>query len=1276
MAQTYEVNYQITVNSGPALESIRKFEEATAKMEGLTKRFDMITRSIGKVNSALASLNKGSVEIRINTAQAEAGLRRVLSLLAQVHSQTKSAISSNRVQVGNNATTIGGMSKLNTRSASTDLTNLMNKIKNTQTSIDNINKRYIHPKANVNTAINSLQRLIEKIQEVKAQGNITITASAAGASGAVRGKSTSKNIPIVRVASETGAGHSRYLYPTTRQVLGPTYANTGANVVGEMIKGMGIAYGLSSLMSGVTNVFRESTTYDNVTQTTKNILATHDKRPGFEAKFDDMNQTMRQVGVETKFTAPQVASAGKFLAMAGLNVDQISNSIRPIADIALVGDTDLGETADVVTNIMTSYEIPAQNMNNAADILTMTFTKTNTTLMELAESFKYAGTVAHQAGLDFETSSAAFGVLGDAGIKGSHAGTTMRMLLMNMIKPTKKAQEAWDLLGVSPKDRAGNLKPLVEILQELRDKQQGMSKGDFTQLTTTMARITAVPGFLALINNVEKLKNVEDLNRNSFGLASQLADEKKNTIQGLWYQMTSAFTETGMQQFEAMQNVIRNFLKRMIALMQSPEFAKSLGNMMEMFIRIMNAIVDVFKKIMGFWNWLPDWIKDGLVLFAKLQMTLGIIAGIGQSILSTWVMIRGVVAGQWLSAWFLKPIMTAFGYLTRIYKIMRNYYKLSVAQSIMGTIGGGLWGGTKRGWNAMSGGPIIATGSRMTNVGGKTGGFLSKAAVATPFQALAGMASWLFTNPLGLGVSAAISIGVIGNQIYKTYKATEAAKKANEEWAESYRKLGIDKLNLSDSDALAIGNMRILNNELLTQNERVRQSADLWHRYWIEKNGPKEKAEDSVKFVDAPEGKSWKESLKIADEWFGVDKAFTPIVAALSGKITSENIGSGQSPMYQNTLNLFGQNMSWASRNAGINEEAAVQIQLAKMGADPNNKQKYELEKYLAQKSWSVHSYEDFQKLLAAARERFVPSLTQVDNKWNWISSEAAEEMTEADIQSSLRYILALQSNMQGVFDVYNNLVGSILQKVDAGQTVSPMEVQNVLFKRFGWLFDPSHGLFGSESWINKIKQAYKNPKLFGLNENSTSEEISGYITKVFEDLLTFFNSLDSKYKPLFAQFIYRNPFEQLVNANSNALLPEGGVIGGSKLGDKMTINGVTYTWTQSGVELTPNWRDKNGNIYTPSDVKNPIKWNPDDTNNNLMQTLHNGADQSQYQSHYDKTTAAPKQIIVRIENLMRVDNQTIDMTDDRQVAAINNIKQELATALLDVVQDFNANMV
>lgn len=1273
MAENYVVNYQINVNSDPALESIRKFQEATAQMEALSKRFDTITKGIGRVNSALASLNKGRVEIRLDTSRAEAGLRRVLNLLSQVKAQAQTTMSNNRVQVGRGATTIGGTSTLNTRSAAVDLTNLAKKIKSTQASIDNINKRYIHPKANTKTAINSLDALIRKIQQVKSQSNITITATASGASRTVNPTAVPAGTSSRTSRTSGGAGHSTYLYPSTRQVLGPTYANTGANVAGEMIKGMGIAYGLSSLMSGITDVFRESTAYDNITQTTKNILETHDKLPGFEGRFDEMNRTMRQVGVETKFTAPQVASAGKFLAMAGLNVDQIKNAIRPISDIALVGDTDLGETADVVTNIMTAYEIPANRMNNAADVLTMTFTKTNTTLLELAESFKYAGTIAHQTGLDFETSSAAFGVLGDAGIKGSHAGTTLRMMLLNMMNPTKRGQQAWETLGISTKDEYGNLRNFADILSDLHKKQQSMSSGDFTSLINQMFRITAAPGALALISNVGKMKEVIDLNTNSFNIASQLADEKKNTILGLWDQMTSAFTETGMQQFEAMQNVIRDFLKRMIALMESPEFAKALGNMMEMFMKLINVIIDVFKKIMAFWNWLPGWVKNGLVLFVKIQMTLGIIAGIGQSILSTWLMIRGVVAGSWLSSFFLKPLATALGYLIRIYNVQRNYHKLSIASSLINTVGGGIWGGAKRGWAALTDNVIGSAGntgaSRMINAGGgRARNILARAAYATPWGALVGLGSWLFTNPLGWITGAVVGVGILGHQVYKTYQATEAARKANEAWGESYRNLGIDKLNLADSDALIIGNMRIFNNELLTQDEKLAKSTEMWHEYWKAVNGPKKEEQSQAKFAETDEGQLWANQLKIANKWFGVDKAFKPLMESMGGRIVRQDYLNAQGKAYSTYgINLFGTTIPLDPQTRKIDRNVAIQLALAQLGADPNNKQATELEEYLSANIITAHSYKDYLNIIDAARKRYVP--TSYDSRWDKIRVSTAEDMTWGDIERSRLYSYALRDNQERILKSWADF-GKIIQDFDSNKSIDPIRIQAILQKRFGPLFDTTKGLFGTNEWLNYVQDIVNNPTKYKFD---SVKDVTEHITDIFNRVLSWYNMIDLRYKPLFAQFLERTPYMSALPQGYN--FPEGGVRSGSKLGDTMTVNGITYTWSQLAPELTPHWRDKEGRIYTPMDAKNTFKWTPTTTNNDLSTNLHNGSDQSRYRSHYDNTTAAPKQVIVRIENLMRVDHQTIDMTDDKQVAAINNIKQELATALLDVVQDFNANM-
>lgn len=1246
MAENYIVNYQINVNSNPALESIRKFQQATAEMEALTKRFDVVAKSIGKVNSALASIKTKPINIQINTSAAEASLERVLKQLSNIKSQAKTALN-------------GVMGK--PLYSTSD-------IKKLEQAINSINGKTIEPRASTKKAINSLDLLLQKIEQIKSNSKITITASAAGASKAVAGGITKSNIPA-STARQVGAGHSTYLYPSTRQVLGPTYANTGTNVAGEMIKGMGIAYGLSSLMSGVTSVFRDASTYDNIAKTTKNILQTHDKKVGFEARFNEMNQLMRQVGVETKYTAPQVASAGKFLAMAGYDVDQIKHAIRPISDIALVGDTDLGETADVVTNIMTAYKIPAKQMDNTADILTMTFTKTNTTLLELAESFKYAGTVAHQSGLDFETASAALGVLGNAGLKGSHAGTTLRMMLLNMMNPTKKGQETWDILGISPKDKNGNLRNLTDILSDLHKKQQSMSSGDFTTLINKMFRVTAAPGALALINNVEDVQKTTELNRHSMNLASDLADEKKNTIQGLWYQMTSAFTETGMQGFEQMQGVIRDFLQRMIELMKSTEFATALRNAMDMFLKIANVVIDVFRGIMNVWNWTPDWLKNGIVWFVKVQMILGVIAGIGQSILSTFIMIRGVLFGSWILGMknFAGLMQRTLNYMIQLYAFSRHTQIGRIA-SIGQAIGRGIFGRAG----------LLGGGTGVAGAAVSTTNINTSAAGPTLASIIGTVGKWLFTTPLGWVAGATIGIGTLVYQIYRAHKVTEAARQANEAWAQSYRNLNIDKLNLSDPDALMIGNMRIFNNELLTQNERITQSTKLWHRYWIEKNGPKQSVDDQTKFFDTAAGRDPEllKRLEAADQWTGVDKVFQSLSSALGMKQTVKKGLNGEN-YYAYELHgrtLSGTNTNVFARNGDISEQVAVQMMLAQL-ADHNSKENMALSKYLLHNAVSANSSEDLSRILDNAAERFIPKMNSWDSRWDWISTETFhDEMTEGDVHRSQAYIRHLMQIMQKTINTWNDFA-SVLKDADAGKTIDPMKIQTVLQNRFGLLFDTKAGLFGTEGWLKYVQDIYNNPSKFGLPEKSNVKEISGHITKTFDDILAFYNELDVKYKPLFAPFINRSSFQNILKNGYE--LPMGGFYGPQKEGDKAIFDGAQYIAKTIAPYATPQWVDKSGKIYTPKNAKDTFKWDPTTGNKeqDLASSLHNGADQSQYRSH-NNYNAAPKQLIVRIENLMRVDHQTIDMTDDRQVAAITNVKQELATALLDVVQDFNANMM
>ena len=138
-----------------------------------------------------------------------------------------------------------------------------------------------------------------------------------------------------------------------------------------------------------------------------------------------------------------------------------------------------------------------------------------------------------------------------------------------------------------------------------------------------------------------------------------------------------------------------------------------------------------------------------------------------------------------------------------------------------------------------------------------------------------------------------------------------------------------------------------------------------------------------------------------------------PLVNSLGGQFTSNRtvFADGTSSL-SNYLQLNGRSISIAS-GGQLNENAAVQLILAQMGADPNNKQRIALEKYLQTALTSAHSYQDYLNILSGARKNYMPST--FNSKWNNISSETAEEMTLKDIQSSQAYVLALRQNMEQV---------------------------------------------------------------------------------------------------------------------------------------------------------------------------------------------------------------------------------------------------------------------
>ncbi len=245
----------------------------------------------------------------------------------------------------------------------------------------------------------------------------------------------------------------------------------------------------------------------------------------------------RQLGRDTVYTASQAAEGMGYLAMAGFNTQQTLAAMPGMLALAAAGNTDLGRTADIASNILSGFKMKAQEMGIVSDVLAKTFTSSNTTLETLGETMKYVGPVAASVGLSVQDMAAATGLLGNVGIQGSQAGTAMRAALLRLAAPPKMAKDALaDLtgtagpeldelyeqmedvasanqtlsdLGVSTKDAQGNLRPLVDILEEINLKTKIMGTGERAEVFKKVFGTEASAAMIALADAAGK--TVDDM---------------------------------------------------------------------------------------------------------------------------------------------------------------------------------------------------------------------------------------------------------------------------------------------------------------------------------------------------------------------------------------------------------------------------------------------------------------------------------------------------------------------------------------------------------------------------------------------------------------------------------------------------------------------------------------------------------------------------------------------------------------------------------------------
>jgi len=266
-----------------------------------------------------------------------------------------------------------------------------------------------------------------------------------------------------------------------------------------------------------------------------------------------LTKKAKEMGATTKFSASESAEALKYMAMAGWDTQQMLDGISGVMALAAASGENLGKVSDIVTDAITAFGMEAAQAGELADILAAASSNANTNVSMLGESFKYVAPIFGSLGYSAEDAALALGLMANAGIKSSQAGTTLRSALTRLSKPTGEAAELIQKLGIQLTDAQGNMLPFESVMQQLRTAFQNLTTEQQAQYAATIFGQQSMSGMLAIINASEKdYQKLRNAINESTGAAKTMADEMQDNLSGRLTVLKSSIEGVALQLFDAM----------------------------------------------------------------------------------------------------------------------------------------------------------------------------------------------------------------------------------------------------------------------------------------------------------------------------------------------------------------------------------------------------------------------------------------------------------------------------------------------------------------------------------------------------------------------------------------------------------------------------------------------------------------------------------------------------------------------------------------------------
>lgn len=280
--------------------------------------------------------------------------------------------------------------------------------------------------------------------------------------------------------------------------------------------------------------------------------------------FDALRSKAREMGSKTKFSATEAAEAMNYMAMAGWKTEDMLGGIEGVMNLAAASGEDLATTSDIVTDALTAFGLSAKDSGHFADILAAASSNANTNVSMMGETFKYCAPIAGALGFSAEDTAEAIGLMANAGIKSSQAGTALRTIMNNLAGDVKISGKAIGDVTIATTNADGSMRDLSDILADCRSAFGNLTESEKAQAAESLVGKNAMSGFLALMNagegDIEKLSSAID---NCNGSAEKMAMTMQDNLAGQLTILKSQLQELAISFVDILMPAIRSIVSKL-----------------------------------------------------------------------------------------------------------------------------------------------------------------------------------------------------------------------------------------------------------------------------------------------------------------------------------------------------------------------------------------------------------------------------------------------------------------------------------------------------------------------------------------------------------------------------------------------------------------------------------------------------------------------------------------------------------------------------------------